>query len=71
MAPEQYHALLEQLTTSGRPGARLAYWNMLAPRRRPQSMAPQLRPLDQLSAALFQQDKAFFYSDFVVEEVVA
>jgi S-adenosylmethionine-diacylglycerol 3-amino-3-carboxypropyl transferase len=71
MAPEQYHALLEQLTTSGRPGARLVYWNMLAPRRRPQSMASQLRPLDQLSAALFQQDKAFFYSDFVVEEVVA
>lgn len=70
MAPERYHVLLEQLAASGRPGARLVYWNLLAPRRRPQSLAPQLRPLDQLSGRLFQQDKAFFYSDFVVEEVV-
>ncbi|RIK40835.1 MAG: DUF3419 domain-containing protein [Chloroflexi bacterium] len=71
MAPTHYHALLEQLVQSGRPGARLVYWNMLAPRRRPQSLAHRLRSLDQLSAQLFQQDKAFFYSDFVVEEVVA
>lgn len=71
MAPANYHALLEQLATSGRPGARLVYWNMLAPRRRPQALAHRLRVLNQLAAELFQQDKAFFYSDFVVEEVVA
>jgi hypothetical protein len=30
-----------------------------------------LRPLHELSARLFRQDKAFFYSDFVVEEIMS
>jgi S-adenosylmethionine-diacylglycerol 3-amino-3-carboxypropyl transferase len=33
-------------------------------------MADRLRPLTDLSRRLHGQDKAFFYSDFVVEEVV-
>ena len=63
-------ALLERLADASRPGGRLAYWNMLAPRRRPESLAHRLRPRDDLAAPLFAQDKAFFYSAFVVEEVV-
>jgi S-adenosylmethionine-diacylglycerol 3-amino-3-carboxypropyl transferase len=70
MALPEYHALLERLVAAARPGARLVYWNMLAPRRRPDSLAPRLRPLTELSADLFRQDKAFFYSAFVVEEVL-
>jgi S-adenosylmethionine-diacylglycerol 3-amino-3-carboxypropyl transferase len=69
MSEENYHALLRALARSGRPGARLAYWNMLAPRRRPESMAEMLRPLDELAQRLHLADKAFFYSAFVVEEV--
>jgi S-adenosylmethionine-diacylglycerol 3-amino-3-carboxypropyl transferase len=64
-----YHQLLERLTRASRPGARLAYWNMLAPRRRPESMAATLIPLEALSARLHLADRAFFYSAFVVEEV--
>jgi S-adenosylmethionine-diacylglycerol 3-amino-3-carboxypropyl transferase len=64
-----YHQLLERLTRASRPGARLAYWNMLAPRRRPESMAATLIPLESLSARLHLADRAFFYSAFVVEEV--
>ena len=70
MSPERYHGLLDRLVRSARPGARLAYWNMLAPRHRPEAMADRLRPMAELSRRLFGQDKAFFYSDFVVEEVV-
>ncbi len=33
-------------------------------------MADRLRPLTELSTRLFLQDKAFFYSDFVVEEII-
>ena len=69
MSVESYESLLRRIVASSRPGARLAYWNMLAPRSRPQSMASQLEPLAQLSAALFARDKAFFYSAFVVEQV--
>jgi S-adenosylmethionine-diacylglycerol 3-amino-3-carboxypropyl transferase len=70
MAPDSYEQLLLLLVSSSRPGARLAYWNMLAPRHRPESLAATLRPLSELSARLFERDRAFFYSAFVVEEVV-
>lgn len=63
--------LLEKLVAAANPGARLAYWNMLAPRSRPDSMAACLNPCAEEADALFQQDRAFFYSRFVVEEVVA
>jgi S-adenosylmethionine-diacylglycerol 3-amino-3-carboxypropyl transferase len=71
MSPENYHRLLEQLIAVSRPGARLVYWNMLAPRARPEELASRLRPLHGLAQKLFAQDKAWFYSRLVVEEVVA
>jgi S-adenosylmethionine-diacylglycerol 3-amino-3-carboxypropyl transferase len=69
VAPAAYEATLERLLRVARPGARLAYWNMLAPRSRPEALAGRLRPLAELAARLHQADKAFFYSAFVVEEV--
>ncbi len=62
-------ALLAKLVEVSRPGGRFAYWNMLAPRRRPESLANRLESRDDLAAELFVQDKAFFYSAFIVEEV--
>lgn len=63
-------ALLGKIADASIPGARLAYWNMLAPRSRPESMADRLRPLEDEAKRLFSEDRAFFYSRFVVEEVV-
>jgi S-adenosylmethionine-diacylglycerol 3-amino-3-carboxypropyl transferase len=60
-----YGALLD----AARPGARFAYWNMLAPRRCPAALASVVRPLDDLASDLFRRDLAFFYSAFVLEEV--
>ena len=71
MSPENYHRLLEQIVAGARPGGRLAYWNMLVPRSRPAALAQRLQPLTELAARLHLQDKAFFYSRFVVEEVLA
>lgn len=70
MSEENYYRLLERLLRAGRAGGRLAYWNMLAPRSRPQSMANRLRSLNDEAQRLFRQDKAFFYSAFVLEEIV-
>lgn len=67
MSPENYEHLLRRLIAAGRPGGRLAYWNMLVPRRRPAQLADSLRPLDELAQRLHLQDKAFFYSAFVLE----
>ena len=60
-------AILEHLVSVGRAGARLAYWNMLVPRERPENMSDRLQPMEQLAAQLFARDLAFFYSRFVVE----
>jgi S-adenosylmethionine-diacylglycerol 3-amino-3-carboxypropyl transferase len=64
-----YHRLLDQLVRHANPSGRLVYWNMLVPRSRPESMADRLEPLTELSERLFAQDKAAFYSRFVVERV--
>lgn len=68
LPPEGGEALYGQLLEQARPGARLAYWNMLAPR----SFADRFeraRHLEALSAELFARDKAFFYRAFLVDEV--
>jgi S-adenosylmethionine-diacylglycerol 3-amino-3-carboxypropyl transferase len=70
MSEANYHQLLDRLVRHANPGARLAYWNMLVPRSRPESMADRLELLSELSAKLFFQDKATFYSRFVVERVL-
>jgi S-adenosylmethionine-diacylglycerol 3-amino-3-carboxypropyl transferase len=71
MSSENYQRLLEKLADRMRPGGRLAYWNMLVPRRRPDQLAQRLRLLTDLAQQLHGQDKAFFYSAFVIEEVLA
>jgi S-adenosylmethionine-diacylglycerol 3-amino-3-carboxypropyl transferase len=62
--------LLGRLLERCRPGARLAYWNTLVPRSRPETLKDRLIPLSELAEKLFLQDKAFFYARFVVEEVI-
>ncbi len=69
MSWESSGELLESLANSGRPGGRLVYWNMLVPRSRPESLAGRLLPLKDSAKALHRQDKAFFYSDLVIEEI--
>ena len=66
---DRYEQVLLMLLRAARPGCRLAYWNLLVPRRRPEALALALRPLLAQSARLHAADKAFFYGDFVLEEV--
>ncbi len=61
--------VLERIIAGAAPAARLAYWNMLAPRSRPESLADRLKSCGTEAEALFAEDRAFFYSRFVVEEV--
>jgi S-adenosylmethionine-diacylglycerol 3-amino-3-carboxypropyl transferase len=66
--PQQCEAVYRSLLGHSRTGARFAYWNMLAPRDRPAALADRVRPLEELAGRLFAEDRAFFYSRFVVEE---
>jgi S-adenosylmethionine-diacylglycerol 3-amino-3-carboxypropyl transferase len=64
-----YQRLLGAIQRSSRPGARLVYWNMLAPRQCPAHLAGRLRGLDALASALHARDRAFFYSALRIDEV--
>jgi S-adenosylmethionine-diacylglycerol 3-amino-3-carboxypropyl transferase len=70
MDPATSGAIYGRLLATARPGARFAYWNMLVPRRRPEALASRVRSLDAEAKELFARDLAFFYSAFVLEEVV-
>lgn len=71
MSEENATTLLSNLTDVARPGARLAYWNMMVPRQGAALLPKRLRALPELSHRLFLADKAFFYRDFLVNEVIA
>ena len=70
MSLENSHQLLKKLVRVGRNKGRFAYWNLLVSRSRPESMANCLQPLSDLANHLYQQDKVFFYSNFIVEEII-
>lgn len=59
-----------RLLETARPGARFAYWNLLVPRRLAEAFSGRVRPLEEEAKALFARDLAFFYSAFVLEEVL-
>ena len=69
MSPEIAQTAYENILSMSKPGARLVYWNMMAPRRRPESFADRVTTRTDLEDELKARDMAFFYSDFVVEEV--
>lgn len=68
MAPAEHEAAYHRLLEATRPGGRLVYWNMLAPRARPAALAGQVIAHEDEAAALHRQDKAFFYRTLVIEE---
>ena len=61
--------LYGQLLEHARPGARLAYWNMLVPRGCPACFLDRVTPLNDWAERLFTRDRAFFYSAFRLDEV--
>jgi len=66
----EFEASYGRLLSMANPRARLVYWNMMAPRRVPDAHAERVMTLDSLEDDLKRKDKAFFYSDLVVEEAI-
>ena len=69
MSEEITRQVLDKILNAARSRGRLAYWNMLAPRRSPDEWQDRIRYLKDLGNNLLLKDKAFFYSAFIVEEV--
>ena len=62
-----FEAVYGSILDAANPSARLVYWNMMVPRRVPPGHADRVIRLEEAEARGKATDKAFFYSDFVVE----
>lgn len=70
MNPELFEHTARGLLAATQAGGRLAYWNLMAPRRISAILPEQARQMEALSAELHDIDKGFFYSQFIVDEVI-
>jgi S-adenosylmethionine-diacylglycerol 3-amino-3-carboxypropyl transferase len=69
MSPAEHERCYGALLDCANPGARLVYWNMLAPRCCPAAETGRVSPLAELAARLHARDRAWFYQAFHVDEV--
>lgn len=69
MDDSQMCKIFEKIFTKSSSGTRIAYWNMLADKRASKYF-DNLEYKEQESQNLLKQDKAFFYSNFIIEEII-
>ena len=67
MDASTFEAVYGSILDAANPSARLIYWNMMVPRRVPSTHAGRMVRLEDVEERGKAADKAFFYSDFVVE----
>jgi S-adenosylmethionine-diacylglycerol 3-amino-3-carboxypropyl transferase len=70
MTPADQEKVYCELLDHARRGARLVYWNLLAPRSRPECFEHRARPLLDVAAELHARDQGWFYRALHVEEVI-
>ncbi|MEM1275595.1 MAG: DUF3419 family protein [Pseudomonadota bacterium] len=70
MSPDVFRSLYGTLLEAANPSARLVYWNMMVPRRVPAEFQERVTTCRAEEDHLKSLDKAFFYSDFVIEKVI-
>lgn len=68
MDDSQMCKIFEKIFTKSTSGTRVAYWNMLADKRASKYFE-NLEYKEKESEELLKQDKAFFYSKFIIEEI--
>jgi S-adenosylmethionine-diacylglycerol 3-amino-3-carboxypropyl transferase len=69
MSPAEHERCYGALLDRANPGARLVYWNMLAPRCCPAAETGRVSPLAELATRLHARDRAWFYQAFHVDEL--
>ena len=69
ISPSEHERCYAALLDRANPGARLVYWNMLAPRGCPAGENGRVSPLVEPAACLHARDRAWFYQAFHVDEV--
>ena len=69
MSEAGQHACYAGLVAASNAGARLVYWNMMAPRAMPPAFADRVSRRPDIADPLAARDRAFFYRAFHVDEV--
>jgi S-adenosylmethionine-diacylglycerol 3-amino-3-carboxypropyl transferase len=69
MGPAEHERCYAAIVERANPGARLVYWNMLAPRACPAPQLGRVQPQTDLAACLHERDQAWFYQALHVDEV--
>jgi S-adenosylmethionine-diacylglycerol 3-amino-3-carboxypropyl transferase len=70
MSEKEYHNCYETLLDMAEPGGRMVYWNMNIPRGMPVQFSERVKILDQEAGNLHNQDKAWFYYAFHIDEIL-
>ncbi len=70
MSPDVFEQVYGSILSAAAPKARFVYWNMMAPRRVPVPFRGDVETRREIEDRLKSRDMAFFYSDFVIEEVL-
>ncbi len=71
VSAEHHEQVLSLVVESSEAGARLAYWNLLVPRSRPESLTDRIERDVARSAEMLLRDRAFVYGGFHVERVLS
>ncbi len=69
MSPAGHATAYAAIAALARPGARMVYWNLLAPRAVPDGWRDRVTAHRTLAEALHARDRAWFYGAFHVDEV--
>jgi S-adenosylmethionine-diacylglycerol 3-amino-3-carboxypropyl transferase len=69
MDEAQFQASAKALVSGTLPGGRIAYWNLMVPRKVSTLFPEKLVQLTELSKELTSRDHGFFYKEFVIDEL--
>ena len=70
MDKDLFKEVSSQLLSVSNIGAKYCYWNMMVDRRISEILPENFEYKEELSQKLYLKDKAFFYKDFIIDEVI-
>ncbi|MCE3295786.1 MAG: S-adenosylmethionine--diacylglycerol 3-amino-3-carboxypropyl transferase [Crocinitomicaceae bacterium] len=70
MPPELFRKTAEELVAMLETNGKIAYWNLMVPRRISEILPEKMQYEEQKSQALSAKDQGFFYNKFIVEHKI-
>jgi len=70
MNPDLFRKTAMQLSEALETGGRMAYWNLMVPRRISEQLPEKMMFMDKESSELSNRDNGFFYSRFILDKKI-